>query len=1104
MLLFYQKNLFLFERFDEMRYFIMTKNEKIQEKLEKIKNEVAEKGFFPTKTGYFRTTETNEDGSKTNVVKEIDDHAWFLRKVKLSEFVKNLDSKGLNYKKCKKIDKYSKCVQKLTENDPKTCEFLKNSQVPDFKKPLISTGLPTGSSSTMGVPECNLTPTSETGVCCSNKDVLPTLSNFGDFESLKALRSDKDSLLIGFDAEWFSEPRYILSWQFSVVYDVYLFEYVVLNTNDKLLSLDFAISKILSDLGYKAYNYNDYVKHVACVGFNGNGDPIWEKFDAQGNGALISNSSIIHPLFKDSTGAWEPGSHTIDEAHDLEEINKFAPADYRDWNWSKLRAYFPAETKESVTIVCHTGKVDLSTLFVKDDYSNYLRYTSEIQGGAISLQPVSRRLKCYDKSYVGNRYVYNVSLNFRDTMGHAPAGKKKLSDLGDAVGINKIGSDDIDKSRMDKLLIDNPQLFFEYASRDSTVTVLYASSLYGYDKEMPVTLTSATANVMRESMKKYLGCEDNKEFNRVYRGLEKIVKGKVKSSVGYSENSNMEPINVKAGDVQMYAREAYHGGYNGSFEIGWFSKLTNDFDLQNAYPTAMVMVPDINWEDPIKYTLDKGYISLKHWEDSVFGGYNPMLPVVARIKFKFAAPVKYPCIPINVEGRLVYPRTSHGLDVVYATGPEIFLALKLGAEIYCENGWVLNPLRLDDGSISYSLRASVLDLVRDRRSAQDKYAKKCLEELTLKTMVNSGYGKNAQNVIDKHSWSAFKEAMEALGDSVITNPVSATLTTSFVRAVLLATMNEAKEKGFSIYSVTTDGFISDIPDVKTLEAFDLFGFEPIMRESRNILTENKDDSIWEIKHSQNELLNLTTRGNVAPTLGGVCAHNSTRTPYVSGSLEDRLWFIDKCLSRDGRVEYKIEEWTKFKDLARGKNFSSRTVPKRVSMDFDMKRKPVRDSFKTVVVDLGSKKYKISNFDTEPFEDVKEARFYKSKKDLCPVLRDNRHWKEFWFKIDNNATGKQVRKKDGIEWSKLTSCVMGHRKGLWVIDKLEEGTTQEKCDWLNSLELSDKKFKESDWKNARRAERQVNMLSYAYIADFLEVMGAHSFSRDKEYASKEKE
>ncbi len=74
-------------------------------------------------------------------------------------------------------------------------------------------------------------------------------------------------------------------------------------------------------------------------------------------------------------------------------------------------------------------------------------------------------------------------------------------------------------------------------------------------------------------------------------------------------------------------------------------------------------------------------------------------------------------------------------------------------------------------------------------------------------------------------------------------------------------------------------------------------------------------------------------------------------------------------------------------------------------------------------------------------------------------------------------------RDGCSW------------GLWIVDELNDvdTTVQEKCDWLNSLELSPKKFKPSDWKNARRPERQVNALPKSDIIDFLERMGAHSFT-----------
>lgn len=1042
--------------------------------IDKITKRVVKKGFYPTDLGFYRKNDKTE---------EIKSQKCYRRITKLSEFVNNLNDFGLDFTKCNTFLK--KVTTSIRNSDAKSkinCEFLKNSQLTEIANPLISSGLTTGSSSHMGNPNANLTPTTS----------RPVLSNFDGFDSLRSIRSDKDSFLIGFDAEWVGEPRYILSWQFSCVIKDYLYEYIFIRTSDKLLSLDLALSKIFDDMRAKACKGSAYFE--ACVGFNNVGKPIWRRFESRDE--LINASDVIHPLFKNGDGILEPTSYVVDDLGD----GKYAKADERDWSWA--RRCFEYDLKYPVTLVCHTGKVDLSTLYVSDDYDNYLRYVSDIQGGAISLNPLTRIVKSRRKCFVGNNYCYPITLNFRDTMGQAPAGKKSLADLGDAINVPKLVDSRIEKDRMDIVLSSSSKLYFEYASRDATVTVLYASALYGYNKEMAVTITSATAKVMRSSMKEYLGISDDDGgvlFNKIYRGVKRVEKGLVKSLVnpGFLQRTNKEPVNEKARDVQMYASEAYHGGLNQSIEIGWYDGLTNDFDLQNAYPTAMVLVPDIDWDDPINNNLEREFITLNHFKDRV--GYNPMLPMFGRFTFEFPRNVKYPTVPVNNAGRLVFPRTSKGLDVVYATGPEIFLAIKLGAKVWCERGFILNVLSRKNGEPSYSLSHAVRSLVEDRRDAKKLFGSKSLEELILKTMVNSGYGKNAQNVVDKRTWDAYNQEMTELGDSAITNPVSASLITSYVRALLLATMNEAHEKGYKVYSVTTDGFIADIPDVETLESFDLYGFENLTRLARKFLTSRNDgsfdDSIWEIKHSQNELLNLTTRGNMAPTLGGVCAHNSTKSPFISSSLEDRIWFIQKSLSRETGLVYKDKVWTTFKELSRGSSFKVVDVERSVSMDFDMKRKPIRDSFYTVKPEIDYVVYEIANFDTEPFETIEEARLYESKKRLCDVLRTENHWSIFWNKLISSNTGKQVRKNDGLDWSKLVSCVMGARKGLWSIDELNDvdTTVQEKCDWLNSLELSSKKFKPSDWKNARRPERQVNALPKSDIIDFLERMGAHSFT-----------
>lgn len=1089
--------------------------------LENVINQVKNKGFTETPIGFKKTL--------NNGTIPITDQICFRRITTLSEYILNLNEKGLDITNIEQISnpkihkdfltwEYAQnqkssnlyklsCIKGLgrgqiflkNQNGEKeqkplltsllkskmvsTWEYLKYSQVTKIENPYVSRDKGAGSNPSMGYPHSDLTPT-----YISMESLRPRLSNFDQFETMKAVHSEKPSLLIGFDSEWVGEPREILSWQFSLVVEKYLYEYVFITNSSELLSLDIALGKILDDINYTSFEASLYSFQEACTGFNGSGQPVWKRFESKYD--LINHSGIIHPLFQNEKGGWEPASYTIDKGHGKGLIDKYAKTYARDWKWSRQRNIFPY--KHNVTIVCHTGKVDLTTLKSSSDYDFYLRYISDIQGGAISLNPISRTVRSRKKGYASNRYLYPLTLNFRDTMGQAPAGKKSLADLGEAVKISKLSDEAIDKERMDKVLNEEPALFFEYASRDATVTVLYASALYGYNREMAVTLTSATARAMRQSMKEYLGVESNEDFDRVYRGVQRVKKGLVKNSVapGFLMASNKEPINERVRDIQMYSSEAYHGGLNASTEIGWIEGLTNDFDLQNAYPTAMCLVPDIDWENPIKRTFDNEKLKLSDFK--VDGNYNPMLPLIARVRFSFPKKVLYPCIPVNVEGRLIYPRTSKGLDRVYACGSELYLALKLGATIEIERGWVLNALQ-KDGKESRSLGYAVMNLVEDRRKAKKRYGLKCIEELTLKTMVNSGYGKNAQNVVDKSTWNAYEQEMTQLGDSAITNPVSACLTTAYVRALLLATMNEAHNKGYNVYSVTTDGFIADIPTVEDLEAFELYGFEELTRESRGFLTGGTDTSIWEIKHYQHQLLNLTTRGNMSPTTSGVCAHNSTKSPYPSGSSEDREWFISKSLERDDRIAYHDTQWTTFKDLSKGSLFKVVEVERKVSMDFDLKRKPNRGTFQTVKVDFNGKSYEIANFKTLPYETVDEARMYEQKKALCSVLRTEAHWELFYAKVSANATGKKIRRDTGLEWAKLTSCVMGHRKGLWVIDKLNDGSIDDKCAWINALGLSDKRFKASDWKNARRADRQVNALPKAEIQDFLDILGAHSYT-----------
>jgi hypothetical protein len=977
-------------------------------------------------------------------------------------------------------------------------------------------------------------------------DVLKLPDNsFNEIRSLSCLQGETRTMSVGFDCEWYGEnPRRPLSYQFSWVIDDVLNELVILNTreNDEhKLSLSVALGLVLSISQVKSYRYSDYVGFRGCVGFDSaTGKPIYEFFKDKKE--LVANSHRIYPLFKSThpeklverNGSicvekcneytiYTPGSKTINQYHNegtievpQDEIDSFQGKDPKklyfnkyqksgehrdDWVWGTREAKFPKEAYSSIQLVCHTGKVDLSLFSCEDfdGYGNILRYCNDIQGGCISMLPTKRTL--YDSFKSGNnRYVFPIRLTIRDTMGQAPAGSKSLDTLGKLIGIKKLDDSRIDKANMNQFFHDYPALFLEYAARDSTVTLLYFSSIYGINRKGAVTLTSASAKIIKDKIAEYLDCkpsdpkDPNGEFNLIFRGLKKK-KDDVyfDEELGYLQCSKLYPISREVSEIQQFCTLAYHGGYNGSSKIGWYTGLTFDHDLKGAYPTAMTVVPDINWKNPIKQEISDKDIDLNLFL-TMYGTYQPLIPFVGYFTFEFPENVKYPCFCYQSMGNLVFPLSSRDSgdsdfkEGVYATGVEVYLALQLGAKVHCERGFILNVLPNKEGN-TCSLGYAIKSIINDRELSQKLFGKKSFADQLLKLMVNSGsYGKTVQNVVPKKSYSTYSKEMEPMGESILTNPFVAAFTTAIVRCELIATMNQLHEMGYDVYSYTTDGFITNAP-VDVMEKCDMYGIKPFMENARLFLTDEKSSKVWEVKHTQERLLNLTTRGNMGAEAGGVSAHNSTKSPYEKDDPDyeekDREWFIVCALSRDGKVSYHCPVWTTFKDIAQGQEFIVKDTIKSVGMDFDMKRKPDFSTMEDIEVVYKGENYITANFDTKPFETVAEFVKYKNKKKQFNCLRTVDQWTMFRLKTEEENC-LYVR---DLDWTIVFSCVQGHRLGMWNIPTLDSKSlnVQEKCDWINSLNLCDREFKKSDWKNARRPERAKSILPEYMIEKTLDIM-----------------
>ena len=963
-----------------------------------------------------------------------------------------------------------------------------------------------GSFPTMGMPNVDYDPNPTVGAELR-------LSRFDDFRSLCALRTDEDSLVIGFDSEWYGEDtRKMLSWQFALINGTKLVEYVFIKRDfehapaSTNLWLELALARILDDLqspSYKRVRVSDVVQYQYISGIDATTGACiekttdsWEKAHKLGQYAYVKGlpTNILVSSIEDDISAFDFGNS--------------------DWSTCKRRLHNNSVDDINVTLVSHATKADISTLYQKGAYrKEILRYLTEAGGGLFSMRPIFMNVNSVFPNSAWN-YYYPIVLHIRDSLCSAPAGESSLDALGQVVGVPKIELSEEQITHMDAVLTDTPELYMDYASRDAVITMLYTSAVYGINKRQAVTILSAGTKIFKKSMSEYLGVTNSREFDRVYRGLHIANHGKVRCSdkAAFIEQTSLDPINIDARNLQKDASEAFQGGYNSCSVVGYYDIETYDYDLQNAYPSAMCLVPDVDWDHCILQRFEENYVLTKGDFLDSDGRVNPVSLMFAYVRFEFPRSIKYPCIPTNIEGIPVFTRTTDECNGVFACGPELYLAVKLGAKVTVLNGYKVRPLCGKNDHASYSTRHAVKQLVVDRREAKSQCGKGSIEELILKLVVCGGYGKVAQNVKQKDRWSAYKDLMEDIGCSTITNPVSAAMITSIVRAVLLAAQNQITDMGYTVYSVTTDGFISNVPE-DLLKGLDLYGLRDKLAEARMFLTDGADPEIWEIKHIQNDLLNLTTRGNVSLNTGmkpkdlpgyltaetadlyyknpvyklpGVCAHNSTKSGHLSDSYDDRLWLTIQSLTRTGPVEYADTEWTTFKKLCAGVAFSVMPTVRRVHMDFDLKRKPVQNSIVTVHPEINGVQYEIANFTTVPFENKNEYLKYRDVKTLVSCLRTVVEWENFFKKLSYHGSGARPR---NFEFSKIMSTIIGYRKGLIKIDCLDLPglTVADKCAIINYCNDSGKTFTQSDWKNARRPERMHSMLPEELLQPYIEIL-----------------
>jgi hypothetical protein len=630
-------------------------------------------------------------------------------------------------------------------------------------------------------------------------------------------------------------------------------------------------------------------------------------------------------------------------------------------------------------LVPHYSIADLTTF---SNSKEILRNTDTIRRTQTTVtKPLL--LDIWDKNY---NYMQRWVVFIRDTMHLAPSGSS-LDALAKAMGKIKLElPEGYNKDDMGKLLKEQEEEFIMYACNDATLALDYIKLMYPDKKRVPVTLGADGANIFREKIMKLNGWKI-KEFDYYFRGFMQI-RDDMRHKKLVARPEAVAPLEI--------ASHSYYGGRNECFLYGiHHADEWNDYDLSGAYPTAMAMLQNPDFSKVSYLTGD--IVTM-----------DPLSYTFGLVDFEFPPDTMYPCLPVkDTEGRgLIFPLKGR----TYASAPELYLALKMGARLR----WVQPGIQIGTTG-DFHMREALKDLLKARAEAKRIYGKGSVQETKIKEQVNSIYGKTAQGLAGKRNYSTRSDSVNDLPPSNITQPLIAATITSLVRAIVTAAMHQLHKLGFRIASVTTDGFLTDAP-FEVLNGLDLFGFKYIYEAVRNAMV--GDPAMWEVKHKCKSLVMITTRGGFGIGRIGEYALPSAKAGYKpeEGFFEmygdDSIYELSRrFLGRQGKLEMIFTKLPSPKEyLRKGVDGVGVEQKKRIEWEYDLKRKPVNARMETITI--GDQTYEHLSFDSVPWESIDDFIDARAVKKAHPEIYPMKDTDKFGIMVDM-IKDKQATRRAGM-------------------------------------------------------------------------------------------
>ena len=350
----------------------------------------------------------------------------------------------------------------------------------------------------------------------------------------------------------------------------------------------------------------------------------------------------------------------------------------------------------------------------------------------------------------------------------------------------------------------------------------------------------------------------------------------------------------------------YKGGRNESFMYGADENIhCFDYDLVSAYTTAMshLALPEYH----------KGHLITQEDVESMSSEDLLTGYLIINGSFNFPKEVKYPSIPCYIDSSTtVYPLTGKCL----LTGPEYLLAKSQGASITFKSSYYIPPkeTKRKVGPVEITTPIKPFcDIIGEIQAKRREFPKGSVLNLLYKEMGNSIYGNLVRGMSNKKSFDIKSGKMLRVGATEISNPILASWTTAFVRSVIGECLHNVSLLGGKVVSVTTDGFITDLPNLENHLMKLKKNERPLLSLYRNLRHElSQSYTAIETKQDGRGIISWTTRGQL-----GIGSNIKATTGFQSKGYEKVelvSTFLNTLKNRDKYFEYTRTRLRSAKDI----------------------------------------------------------------------------------------------------------------------------------------------------------------------------------------------